>query len=216
MMKKLWYETAGFINCRNADSIWTMVEQQYSKTGRHYHNLSHLDTIAENLIGWQEATGKSINVETVVAAMFHDYIYDPTKPDNEVRSSVVADGIRKSLGLNWVSGGIITNLITCTKSHEIPTSFVEGMKVIVATFLDTDLCILGYGEEVYSSYKSAVRKEYSFVTDQVFTKARIKFIMSFLNRSSIYFTEYFKTKYEEKARYNLTEELKTLKEVSLG
>lgn len=187
------------------DRIWRLIERKYSEPHRFYHTMEHLDNMAEEFI----LLGHT-NIESVIAMMFHDAVYNPRLDDNELKSASMSDYIRKMLGLGWISGAIIGNLITATKLHEVHSHHSLKMQGDIATFLDIDLSILGQNKKLYERYMGNVRKEYDFVDQETFNNARAKFILSFLARPSIYFTNHFINKYEEEARKNLQRELNTI------
>jgi predicted metal-dependent HD superfamily phosphohydrolase len=77
-------------------------------------------------------------------------------------------------------------------------------------FLDADLAILGSSEEKYQEYKDGIRMEYKLVPRGIYRKGRMKLVKKFLSMDRIYKTDHFYEKYEERARANLTSELKLL------
>ena len=68
---------------------------------------------------------------------------------------------------------------------------------------DIDLAILGQSPDLFGAYDRGIREEYSWVPEDDYRKGRIAVLQSFLERKSIYSTDYFRSEYEEKARKNL-------------
>jgi predicted metal-dependent HD superfamily phosphohydrolase len=79
--------------------------------------------------------------------------------------------------------------------------------------LDVDLTILGKPQEEYLSYIKAVRKEFSHLSDEEYIIRRKHFLGRFLERKKIYYTEFFRAKYEEKARENIRREISQLENI---
>ena len=76
--------------------------------------------------------------------------------------------------------------------------------------LDIDLAILGQEQDIFKEYEDNIRKEYIYVPKEIFNPKRSEILQSFLDRKSIYLTDYFKDKYEEIARDNLKKSIKDL------
>lgn len=99
----------------------------------------------------------------------------------------------------------LEGMILVTKHSEAPQSGAE--KVLV----DIDLSILGQPEAVFDEYERNIRKEYEMVPDDQFRAGRAKVLESFLDRPTIYSTECFQQRYEERARANLVRSLAKLR-----
>jgi predicted metal-dependent HD superfamily phosphohydrolase len=81
-----------------------------------------------------------------------------------------------------------------------------------ALLVDIDLSILGRSEYVFHNYECQIWREYEKVVPrEQFRIGRAKVLESFLSRPVIYNTEFFRAKYEEQARKNLTRSLERLK-----
>jgi predicted metal-dependent HD superfamily phosphohydrolase len=76
-----------------------------------------------------------------------------------------------------------------------------------ALFLDLDLSILGARPERYDAYVAQVRGEYAFVPEQTFVLKRRELLRAWLARSSLYFTDVGRTRFEAAARDNIAREL---------
>ena len=76
--------------------------------------------------------------------------------------------------------------------------------------IDFDLKILSKDWEDYKIYCNQIRKEYKIYPNIVYKPGRKKALLHFLENSSIYQTEEFKTKYEVIARENIQKEISTL------
>ena len=86
------------------------------------------------------------------------------------------------------------------KSEDYDTNFL----------LDADLAILGQDRKIYENYIQHIRKEYSIYPDFMYKPGRKKVLIHFLEFEEIFKTDYFKVKYEEKARENIQKELEII------
>ena len=80
-----------------------------------------------------------------------------------------------------------------------------------AFMMDIDISILGATNEIYTSYTQNIRQEYKWVPWFLYKKKRIEILEMFLKRDTLYFTDYFKSKLESKARRNIQNEISQLK-----
>ncbi len=84
-----------------------------------------------------------------------------------------------------------------TKHTSIPED--EDAKYL----LDIDLSIFSTNRDDFEQYETNVRKEYHELNNTQYVKGRIQVIQKFLKRDRIYLTDYFRDKFEKKARENL-------------
>ncbi|MGG5507271.1 MULTISPECIES: HD domain-containing protein [unclassified Myroides] len=182
--------------------LWQEIEQNYSESKRHYHNLSHLENLLKQLI---EVKHEIENWETVLFTMFyHDIIYIATNTDNEEKSAELAAKRMKEIK---VSDNIIENCksqILATKKHLTDTNSDTNY------FLDADISIFGSTDEVYDKYRKNVRMEYLYYPSVIYNKGRIQILKDFVNQDTIFKTEYFRTKFEKQARQNILKEIEKL------
>ena len=73
-------------------------------------------------------------------------------------------------------------------------------------FLDMDLSILGVSPRFYSGYVRKIRQEYSILPHRKFDEGRKAFLIEFLNRPRIFFTDLYFNQFEEQARENMERE----------
>ena len=74
-----------------------------------------------------------------------------------------------------------------------------------------DLSILGSTPDVFAAYEEAVRREYAWVPDALFAEKRAEILEGFLSRDSIYSTESFSKRLENRARENLRSSIEKLR-----
>ena len=136
-----------------------------------------------------------------VALWFHDAVYDPAARDNEARSARLADEALTDAGIDAGVRAAVTHLILATRHDGQP---LVGDAALVA---DIDLAILGADADAFERYEAAVRREYAALPDAAFYAGRAAILRRFVERPSIYATDPFRTRYEARARTNLTRSL---------
>lgn len=183
------------------DSLWIEIEKQYTLKIRHYHNLSHI----ESMLTQAETIKQSIvNYDAFLLAIwYHDIIYKPTKKDNEEKSGVLAKKRLKTLHIDEKTSKLTEKLIISTKSHKaILTENSDNFYL-----LDIDLSILGSHWETYQTYIQNIRKEYAIYPNFMYKKGRKRVLEHFLKRKKLFQTELYQTTFETKARENIKKEL---------
>lgn len=193
----------------NPDKYFSFLIKQYCNKGRHYHNLQHIVNCLEEFKTISHLSKNSDIVE--FALWYHDVIYYTKHLDNEgnlipvsdnkEKSALIACYVAKELGITEQEIKKINDLILATKHDHEPKNIDE--KLIV----DVDLSILGQPEETYKAYELGIRNEYYWMKDKQFNIMRSQFLQSLLKKTFIYNTNYFKNKYEAKARKNLERSL---------
>lgn len=182
--------------------LWAEIVTSYSTPGRYYHNLNHLDHISNELTavkneiqGWQPI---------IAAVAYHDIVYNPLHHDNEEKSASLA--FDRLTQLAWPASLIeeCYGHIMATKHHQYTD------KTDTNYFTDADLSILGAGARRYLEYTTQVRKEYHVYPDDIYIPGRKKVLIHFLSMESIFKTRYFRSRYEDQARNNISDELQAL------
>ena len=188
------------ISSKQVEVIIQDLIDRYNEKNRIYHNLDHIENMFDVLLKYKT---KIKNFESVLyACCFHDVIYDTKCNNNEEKSSKYAIVLLKKIGIDSDTINNTKNLILATKNHTLlNNNFDEKI------FIDSDLTILGAKRSRYIKYMKAVRKEYSWVSLNDYSKSRIKVLKKLLNKKSIYYTYELYSKYEIKARYNLEYEI---------
>lgn len=101
----------------------------------------------------------------------------------------------------------VKQLILATNHHQLS----ENSNFACAIICDIDLSILGQNRKVFDLYEKLIRIEYGHIPDKYYKPGRIKVLNRFFSRENIYYTDYFRQKYEKKARDNISFSLKCLK-----
>jgi predicted metal-dependent HD superfamily phosphohydrolase len=177
------------------DLCWEAIAEAYQQPHRHYHNLSHI----EALISFEDQFEISDNVWWAI--WFHDFVYDTHTNDNEEQSQKIFSEWSIKLDLPDMPN------VNCRKIYDlIKLSKHENQKVYIDhdanLFLDLDLSILGVARDKFEEYDEQIRKEYSWVPDDIFNAKR-KEILTKFRAGPIFRTARMIAQFEEQAQKNL-------------
>ena len=186
----------------SAKNEFSKLKIMYSQSHRFYHNMEHVEDCLSEFDSVKQLSQQPDLVE--FAIWYHDIIYDTKAKDNEEQSAKLAYTTCLNAELSDKLANRIKNLISATKHNVIPRKVDEKLLV------DIDLSILGKSEEKFDAYEWKIRQEYSWVPEDQFKKGRIELLQNFLERSSIYSTDFFREKFEFQARVNLEKAIKKL------
>lgn len=192
--KALWERIGG--REQEGAEAYTELLELYSEPSRAYHNFVYIAHLLRELDSARQLIEDSDLVE--VALWYHDAIYG-TKPGSrsEERSAELAQQNLAKAGVRSSFIDEVSSLILATKHQNIPKTKNEQYGV------DIDLSILGKPELQFDEYELDIREEYSWIDKDLFKKKRDEILTGFLQRESIYATDFFRTKYEDLARKNL-------------
>jgi len=155
-----------------AEELWSEVKINYSNKNRHYHNLKHLEDLLSEL---NNVKDQIHNWEGILFTLFyHDIIYKSTKKNNEEKSAELASKRMHEIGVSENLIKLSYDQIIATKSHK------ENIDSDTNFFTDADLSILGREIDIYKTYCSNIRKEYSIYPDFLYNRGRKKVINHFL------------------------------------
>jgi predicted metal-dependent HD superfamily phosphohydrolase len=209
-LEKSWFDLLQGLSVSNyagahkvGNEIFTDLIHYYSNPARYYHNLEHLAEILSLLPQVKDIT-KNIQV-LQLSTWFHDCIYDPQAKDNEKLSAIYAQEALKKLKINSAIIYLVTEIIRSTQNHQPRLNSIDNL-----IFLDLDLAILGTTPKQYLAYAQAIRKEYQYLDDSSYHQGRSQVLTKFLNRTRIYYTDYFYYRLEATARHNIQTEINQL------
>jgi len=177
--------------------LWLEIFHEHSKVTRHYHTLTHLEHI------YQELEALEVTPLLAFAVFYHDIIYYASHNDNEEQSAFLAQKRLTVLNVPKELNKKVFQLIIETKTHQ--ASSEEN-----SLFLDADLTILGSATEAYEKYTQQVRKEYAIYDDPTYFRGRKQVLKMFLEKDRIYKSKHFHNKYEKQARVNILIEYNSL------
>jgi len=190
------------------DFVDYYVGNYYSEFFRDYHNgENHIYPMLEV---FDDEIRKLCKDPDIVefAWWYHDLIYVPGSPNCEEVSAARARYDALQLGFEEGKANLIQYLVLATDhSKDIKNIHLNDEKIIH----DLDLVIFASEHERYDEYVKQIRKEYFFVLEYEFAKGRLKILENIIERDYIFYHEYFRKKYEKKARNNLKNEIEFLK-----
>ena len=190
--------------------------ERYEQPHRKYHTSVHLSEMLTALKTLYKRHHTATPRAVLLAAWFHDAVYEANPGDDEAAS---ADLARTTL-TPLASTGSLTNrevtaiahLIELTASHQLADGIEEYTsgaltRADAAFFLDADLAILAADSPRYTRYVAGVRAEYAHYTLDAFTRGRAAILQGFLNRTAIYASDTAHLLWDAPARLNLRTEL---------
>lgn len=181
------------------------ITRAYSEPWRRYHTLQHLK---EMLGAWAWVSRKlganflSGGTTIAQAILYHDFVYVPGHPDNEMMSAIANHEAQTSQHDD--ERHRVRELILATRNHwTSPDGDTE-----LNHFLDCDLVGFAATSERYCQISSQLYEELGHLPD--YGGRRICFLKNLLTRKSIFRTSTFRDDYEEKAKENVEAELRRL------
>lgn len=189
--------------------------QAWEQPHRAYHHSGHLSQMLTDLDRlYAHRTQGSTPLALILAAWFHDAVYEGAPGEDERRSEQLANTSLEPL----VTAGLLTGhelqmvrlLVHATATHELPESadLPAGYEPAdIQFFLDADMAILAADSAHYRRYLRGVRSEYSHFDDEAFCAGRTTFLRSILGRKRIFLSEEGLQLWEEPAQANLRAEL---------
>lgn len=184
------------------ESLWREIDKKYTGTGRHYHNLQHLEHMFSELDAVRDHISDFATV--TFSVFYHDVVYDAASKTNEEKSAEFAASRMKRMNIDERTIEKVSEQIIATKTHH--PSDDPGTSYL----LDADLSVLGKDREAYRDYTLKIRKEYAIYPDFLYKPGRRKVLQHFLGLESIFKTDEFKSKYESTARENIKWEIENL------
>ena len=139
----------------------------------------------------------------MLAALYHDAVYDPAATGNEEASAVLAGRCADELGWAPYRCGHVERLVLTTAGH-------TADDVDSAVLVDADLSVLAADPAEYSAYSHAVRAEYDNVDQTHWVAGRSAVLRGFIERDHVFCTDYMRTHADGRARGNIAAELATL------
>eukprot|EP00727_Mastigamoeba_balamuthi_P006455 m51a1_g243 hypothetical protein (241) ;mRNA; f:146849-147748 len=158
-----------------------------------------------------EADAADAGQALLLAAWFHDAVYEPQRSDNEERS---ADLFRRFCAEAPVpsvapaTAAAVVRLIDATRAHT--EGAAAGACPLLDAFLDADLAVLGAPAPRYDEYARDIRAEYSAYSDAQYCAGRAAVLRGFLAAPRLYRTSWGAALFEAQARANIARELAAL------
>lgn len=192
-----------------ADEAWLRLGEElaarWNEPHRAYHDERHLEDVLLAL-DHLSVRGERLSPTTMLAAWFHDAVYDGRAGADEQDSAQLAV---ESLGSFGLEPGMVQSVGEFIVSTT-PGSLVDQPAEPLMHLLDADLAIFAASPGRYEQYSTAVRLEYAHVADPDFAAGRASILEGYLRQGSIYRTGTARRLWEERARVNLAREIGVL------
>jgi len=182
-LKHVWFELHQYYNFSEPQKIYDELIAAYSEKQRAYHTVQHL----YECLSLMEAVQYELNdpYAVALALWFHDVIYDPQAPDNELKSAELFEQL--------MAQDLSFDTLKKIKRWILATQFL----------LDIDLAILAATPERFIQYEQQIQQEYSWVDPEVYAIKRKEVLMHFYQSEPLYQTVYFQKNFELNAKDNL-------------
>lgn len=180
----------------------------YADPARGYHDTLHLAEVLSRLDVLSEAGESFPTLPVVLAAWFHDGVYDGER-DAEERSATWAEDALPLLddpACDAATVAEVARLVRLTETHRPDPDDAAG-----CALSDADLAILAAPAERYAAYVAAVRTEYPQLDDETFAAGRALVLADLLDKPRLFHTRYALTHWEAPARANAAHELELLR-----
>lgn len=178
----------------------------YGEPSRGYHDTRHLAEVLARVEELAEA-GELFDLPVVLlAAWFHDAVYD-AQPGAEERSARWALDALAACRLPTELVDEVARLVRLTESHRPEPEDAAG-----CALTDADLAILAAPAARYAQYADDVRREYAAVPDEDFRAGRAAVLEDLLAKPTLFHTAYARRQWEQSARTNVARELERLRD----
>jgi len=174
--------------------------ERWAEPHRHHHDLRHL---AEVLDALDALTGGGPPPAVVLAAWFHDAVYEGRAGEDERASAELAAQVLPAL-VDERTVDEAVRLVLLTAGHRPGPGDDAG-----ALLCDADLSVLAAPPERYAAYVTGVRREHAHVDDAAFRAGRARVLRALLD-GSLFTTAAGATRWEARARAQVTAEVDRL------
>ncbi len=187
---------------------------RHREAHRRYHGVRHVTWVVRHVDELAATEPVDDIGAVVIAAFFHDAVYDPLASDNEAASARLAE--RELIGLGWDDARRqrVVAMVKATATHAVPTGIgiESGTDTDTAVLLDADLAVLGSDPASYQAYVDGVRSEYAHVSTDDWRIGRTQVLQAFLDRPSLFATPTGRARWEARAQANLAAEVASLRD----
>ena len=189
----LWQRSLG-LSAMRAENALRLLQQAYAEPHRHYHTFEHIRFCLSqfDLVARQMSSPETVEL----AIWFHDAVHQPGNASNEADSAALFRRMAGTAEPKLVER-VASMILDTTHDHE-PTEHLGGFMV------DIDLASLGRPWADFIKDNRLLRQEQADVPDETYLIAEEVFLEKLLQRSSLYRTPIFRSRYERRARANIT------------
>lgn len=192
-----WDKVRSCLQIQIDESVKADLVARYSEPHRAYHTMQHLSECLSWLHEIESLLTPRDFAVLFLALWFHDAVYDTRRSDNEEQSAELCRSTVQHAGASDALTSELVALILATKHN------VDALSTTEQWLVDIDLAILAAPSSRFDEYEAQVRREYEWVPDSDFRTGRSRILRQFLDRPSLYGTDYFRSRLEATARANL-------------
>ncbi|GHJ59034.1 hypothetical protein NOK12_15520 [Nocardioides sp. OK12] len=187
----------------DADDLREELVAAYASPQRGYHDVQHLVEVLTRLDELGEHGAVVRHLPVVLAAWFHDAVYDGERDAEERSAAWAEDALTGRVEPDLVEE--VVRLVRLTETHT-----PEPDDTLGCLLSDADLAILAAPQERYDEYVAAVRAEFAHLDDATFAEGRAQVLLGLAQKPTLFHTAYARERWEDDARANLGAELERL------
>lgn len=182
-------------------NFYKKLEPFYNLPYRYFYNSDYfLGVLAE----YDEVPHEEMDRESILALLVNKVYFNPlldsqiiAKYNLSLLKKIVAEDPIPHIDWNRVQEILIHLNIECDKEE-------------LGILFDFEHSWFGEDSSIYFNQVNNFKREFPLMTDNDYYEYKLKLNDTLLKKESIYNTEYFRQKYEKKARFNLITEMKML------
>ncbi|MFW6226041.1 MAG: adenylyltransferase/cytidyltransferase family protein [bacterium] len=155
------------------EDVYNDIIKRWNEQHRYYHNIEHLNDLIDRFeeLFNNGKISEGVKDTLIIAAFFHDVIYDPTINDNEDKSIEYFMDLYNKFDLNdELFKEQIVSIIECSKYRKIPVNFLTKVFWLADNFTFTK----GVSNLVNDEKK--LEKEFQFVDYNIYNEKRTEFL----------------------------------------
>jgi predicted metal-dependent HD superfamily phosphohydrolase len=183
-----------------ADALRDELLAAYADPSRGHHGTRHLAEVLRRLDELAAAGATYERTPVLLAAWFHDAVYDGERDAEERSATWAEDALPAHADAATVAE--VARLVRLTEHHRPEPADANG-----CALSDADLSILAAPRERYDEYVAAVRAEYAHLADDVFAAGRAEVLRALTDTPTLFRTAHGRSTWEQAARDNVTREL---------
>jgi predicted metal-dependent HD superfamily phosphohydrolase len=145
----------------------------WNESHRHYHNLNHLNDLIEQINENKSKYSEKEYEKLMLAALFHDCVYNPMSSDNEEKSAEFF--IECCLDKTNSDVLEVKQIILDTKTHQSTTNLSES-------FNHYDMSIVERDFEQLLEWEKGISEEFSVYPKEQYKEGRLKFLESLMDK----------------------------------
>jgi predicted metal-dependent HD superfamily phosphohydrolase len=145
----------------------------WNESNRSYHNLNHLNDLISQINENKSNFSEKEYEKLMLAAIFHDVVYDPSSSTNEEDSA----NFLMECAVDKTNSDIldVKQMILDTKTHNSTTKLSES-------FNNYDMNIVERDFEQLVEWEKGISEEYSVYPKEKYKEGRVKFLESLLDK----------------------------------